>query len=193
MLPDSQQVTTLLFDLRGGDPTARGRLMEIVYPELRHLALMYLRAERSSHTLQATALVNELYIRLFGSQPLDWQNRTHFFAVAAKTLRRILVDYARLKRAGKRQGEAVNIPLDFVEESLGQRVDDGVLLINDLLDALFAVEPRAAHVVELRFFGGLTEEEISQVIGVSTITVKRDWRFARAWLKNQLGESDSEG
>jgi RNA polymerase sigma factor (TIGR02999 family) len=190
MLPDSQQVTTLLVDWRKGDQNAGSRLMEMVYAELRQLAASYLRSERSNHTLQATALVNELYIRLFASQSLDWQNRTHFFAVAAQTLRRILVDHARANNARKRGGQAVRISFDAAQGLLSEPGEDDLLIVNDLLDALMSVEPRAARVVELRFFAGLKEDEIAEVIGVSSITVKRDWRFARAWLVSQLGRSD---
>jgi len=186
MLPDCDRVTTLLIDWRQGDTAARDQLVALVYDELRRLALHYLRPERPDHTLQPTALVNELYLRLFAkAEPIIWQNRAHFFAVAAQTLRRILVDHARAHRAEKRGGPQVKLSLTAAQGWAEDRVEDFVAL-DEALDLLSQLQPRAAQVVELRFYGGLQEDEVAEVLGVSPITVKRDWKVARAWLLSQL-------
>jgi RNA polymerase sigma factor (TIGR02999 family) len=186
MAPDSQTITTLLIDWRNGNTVSGDHLATMLYDELRLLAGHYLRQERPNHTLQPTALVHELYLRLFGSsEPVAWQNRAHFFAVAAQTLRRILVDHARAHRAEKRGGEHVKVSLTSAEGWAESR-DEDLLAVEEALQQLAQLQPRAAQVVELRFFAGLTEEEISDVLGVSAITVKRDWKFARAWLLSTL-------
>lgn len=186
MVPDSQALTTLLLDWRAGNPAAADQLASVLYNELRSLARQSLRHERPDHTLQPTALVNELYVRLFGaSAPVIWQNRAHFFAIAAQTLRRILVDHARAQRADKRGGNQVKISLTEAQEWTESR-DEDIVAVEEALLQLEKLQPRAAQVVELRFFGGLTEEEVAEVLGVSPITVKRDWKFARAWLMSQL-------
>ena len=174
-------------DSRNGNTVSGEHLAAILYSELRLLAGHYLRRERPSHTLQPTALVHELYLRLFGaSERLAWQNRAHFFAVAAQTLRRILVDHARAHRAEKRGGEHVKVSLTSAE-GWAQSRDEDLLAVDEALQELAKLQPRAGQVVELRFFAGLTEEEIAEVLGVSAITVKRDWKFARAWLLSTLG------
>jgi len=191
MLPDSEQITTLLLDWRQGNAGARDQLLAVVYNELHALASRYLRSERRDHTLQPTALVNELYLRVFTkAEPITWQNRAHFFAVAAQTLRRILVDHARAYQAGKRGGARVKLSLTAAQGWAKERAEDFVAL-DEALDRLAQLEPRSAQVVELRFFGGLQENEIAEVLGVSTITVKRDWKVARAWLLSQLFPSAS--
>jgi RNA polymerase sigma factor (TIGR02999 family) len=158
----------------------------MLYNELRVLASHYLRQERPGHTLEPTALVHELYLRLFGaSGPVACQNRAHFFAVAAQTLRRILVDHARAHHAEKRGGEHVKVSLTAAE-GWAESKDEDLLAVEEALQQLSQLQPRAAQVVELRFFAGLTEEEIADVLGVSVITVKRDWKFARAWLVSTL-------
>jgi RNA polymerase sigma-70 factor (ECF subfamily) len=186
MAPDSKTITTLLLDWRNGNTVSGDHLATILYNELRLLASHYLRRERPNHTLQPTALVHELYLRLFGSSaPAAWQDRAHFFAVAAQTLRRILVDHARAHYAEKRGGDQVRVSLTAVEGWAVNRNED-LLAVEDALQQLAALQPRAAQVVELRFFAGLTEEEIAEVLDVSAITVKRDWKFARAWLVSTL-------
>ncbi len=190
MPPDSDQVTTLLLDWRQGNAAARDQLLAVVYNELRRLASHYLRPERRDHTLQPTALVHELYLRLFAkAETITWQNRAHFFAVAAQTLRRILVDHARAHRAEKRGGTQVKLSLTAAQGWAEERVEDLVAL-DEALDRLAQLEPRAAQVVELRFFGGLQEDEVAEVLEVSPITVKRDWKVARAWLLSQLLSSN---
>ena len=156
-----------------------------LYTELHRMAVRLFSAERTGHTLQPTALVNELYLRLASGEELEWRSRTHFFAIAATTLRRILVDYARTHRAQCRGGGEVMIPLDLAEAAAPCTYDD-LLAIDMALSQLEREDPRAARVTELRFFAGLEEREIAVELGVSEITVKRDWKFARAWLATRL-------
>jgi RNA polymerase sigma factor (TIGR02999 family) len=184
-MPDPQDVTTLIAHWREGDHSARDELFALVYKELRNMAQHYLRLERSGHTLQPTALVHELYLRLVASEPVMWQNRAHFFAVAAQTLRRILVDSARARSAEKRGANPVKVSLTSAEGWVKSR-DEDLLLLDAVLVRLAELEPRAARVVELRFFGGLSETEVAEVLDISAITVKRDWKVARAWLMTHL-------
>ena len=184
-MPASEQITTLLLHIRQGDPQAASQLMEVVYPELRKLAQHYMEQERPSHTLQATALVHEAFLRIFGSEPIEWQNRAHFFAVAAKQMRQILVDHARARAAEKRGGPRVQVSLDAATE-VALAPDYDLIALDEALARLEALDPRASRVVELRFFGGLTEAEAVEVLGISLATLKRDWEFARAWLFSQL-------
>lgn len=160
--------------------------MTTVYDELRRLAAHYMRQERPDHTLQATALVHELYLRLFQSEPVEWQNRAHFFAVAAQALRRILVNHARDRQAQKRGGKQVRLSLTDVN-GLAEPAEHDLLEIEEALARLEQLDPRAARVVELRFFAGLTEAEAAEALGVSVATLKRDWAFGRAWLLRHLG------
>lgn len=170
---------------RQGDAQATELVMSTIYQELRRLAAHYLRQERPDHTLQPTALVHELYLRLCASEPVEWQNRAHFFAIAARQLRRILINYARDRQAAKRGGARVKISLSQVQGLADYREED-LLEIHEALERLGALDARAAQVVELRYFGGLTEKEAAAVLGISTATLKRDWDFARAWLLRQL-------
>jgi RNA polymerase sigma factor (TIGR02999 family) len=185
MEADSREMTTLLTQWRQGDQEAGHRLMESAYDRLRRLAAHYLQNERSDHTLQATALVHELYIRLFAAESVDWQDRAHFFAVAAQQLRRILIDHARTAQAKKRGGKMFKVTLTEAD-GLGFKDEQDLLEIDDVLQNLEKLAPRAAKVVELRFFGGLTEREIAEVLGISLATLHRDWRFARAWIMSHL-------
>jgi RNA polymerase sigma factor (TIGR02999 family) len=178
---DSAPLTELLLGWRQGDRQAADRLATMVHGELHVLAAHYMRQERSDHTLQATALVNELYIRLFASTGIDWQNRAHFFAVAAQQLRRILVNHARDRQAAKRGGKRVRLSLTEVH-GLAQPAEEDLLELDEALARLQQIDSRAAQVVELRFFGGLQENEAAEVLSVSVPTIKRDWQFARAWL-----------
>ncbi len=181
----SAEITRLLRELRTGNRSAESTLMEAVYPDLKRIAIRYLRNERRGHTLQATALVNEAWLQLLGQTEKDWTNRSHFFAIAAQLMRRIMVDYARKKKAGKRGGGLQRVELtDAVaisEDGLEQ-----ILLIDAALERLAEWDPRQCRVVELRFFGGLSEDEVARVLGVASRTVKRDWNVARAWLHGEL-------
>lgn len=185
MCPDPEDDMTRLFArLSTGDNSAASELIPQVYAELRKLAVAHLRHERSNHTLQATALVHEVYLRLAGRYADDWQGRAHFFALAAHIMRCILVDHARQRRAAKRDG-GVAVPFEDVVVISDDRCEL-VLHVNDALCRLERRDPRQARVVELRYFAGLTEEEIGILLGISTRTVKRDWVVAKAWLKAEL-------
>jgi RNA polymerase sigma factor (TIGR02999 family) len=179
------ELTALLADWRCGNQEAGKQLMTAAYDHLRRLAAHYLHHERPDHTLQATELVSELYLKLFSSEPVEWQDRAHFFAVAARQLRRILVDHARARRAEKRGGKGVKVSLTAVA-GLAQPVEIDVLHIDETLSQLEALDARAAAGVELRFFAGLKETEIAEVLGISLATVHRDWKFSRAWLISRL-------
>ena len=182
----SQQITAWLTNWRMGDMDAQEKLFAAVYPELRQIAARFLRSERGDHTLEPAALVNELCIRLLGSQPIDYHDRAHFFAVAAQAMRHILIDYARARTAAKRGGEQERLSLSAVEGWNPVGRNDDLIALDQALSKLEKADPRAARVVELRFFGGLEEEEAADVLNVSVITVKRDWKVARAWLMGRL-------
>lgn len=180
-------ITLLLAELRAGNRSAESRLLPLVYDELRRLARRYMRAERRDHTLQPTALVHEAYMRLAGQRDMSWQNRAHFFAVAAQLMRRILVDHARAHKAEKRGGNESKIELGE-GLALTEAKAAELLAVDEALTRLAECDPRQARVVELRFFGGLSEEEAAEVLGVSTRTVKRDWSVARAWLFKEINK-----
>ena len=188
-MDDSSDVTRLLIDWRRGDKEALDRLMPVVYGELHRLAEIYLHRERPGHTLQPTALVNEAYLRLIDQRQVEWQSRAHFFGIAAQMMRRILVDQARAHRADKRGGGLYRVTLDSsfdVEERRGL----DLLALDEALEALAKLDPRQSRIVELRFFVGLTLEETAEVIGVSPITVRRDWNLAKAWLYREIGRGE---
>jgi RNA polymerase sigma factor (TIGR02999 family) len=168
-----------------GDQRAFDQLTPLVYDELRRRARYYLRAERANHTLRPTALVHEVYLRLVKLDDVDWQDRTHFFALAARQMRRILVDSARARKYQKHGGGAVNVTFDDAFAVVAARHPDLVAL-DDALSALTAQDARKGQVVELRFFGGLTNEEIAAELGISTDTVTRDWQMAKLWLRREL-------
>jgi RNA polymerase sigma-70 factor (ECF subfamily) len=184
-LAPREEVTRMLVDWSGGDREAPAKLMPIVYEELRQLARQYLQRERPDHTLQATGLVHEAYLRLVDQSTTTWQNRAHFFGVAAQLMRRILVDYARSHRAEKRGGGWDKLAFDEALAPSAERSVDLVAL-DDALKDLLALDPRQSQIVELRFFGGLTNEEVGEVLDVSPRTVKREWRMAKAWLRREM-------
>lgn len=185
MESDSHQITTLLQDWRKGDKTAATQLMTLVYGELRRLAKGYMGRERAGHTLQPTALVHELYLRLFAVASVEWRDRAHLFAVAAQQLRRILIDHARSLHRDRHGGGQLRVSISEVAGWAEAR-DWGLVELDDALRRLEELDSRAAQVVELRFFGGLTEREVAEVMGTSVATVKRDWDFSRTWLLDQL-------
>jgi RNA polymerase sigma factor (TIGR02999 family) len=163
-------------------------LFELIYKELRQIAQSYMRRERPNHTLQTTALVNEAYLRIFQGQPFRWENRKHVFCLMAQTMRRVLVDHARSHYAHKRGGEQQRLSLDQAL-LISEEKSPELFALDDALERLAKVHARQGHVVELRFFGGLTVEETAAVLGVSPETVKLDWRFAKAWLQRELGQT----
>ena len=187
----SPDVTDLLVAWSAGDETARSRLIDAVYNELRGLAQGYLRRERADHSLAPTALVHEAYLKLVDQRQVRWQNRAHFFAMAAQMMRRILVDAARARGSQKRGGRAPKMSLDEIAV-LSPAPDQSILALDDALTAFSQVAPRQAKVVELRYFGGLTEEEIVAALEISPRTVRRDWDLARAWLLRELRHSTRE-
>ena len=192
-IPDSAQITELLHKIRGGDPDAEQELAPLVYDELRRLARNCMRRERRDHTLQTTGLVHEAYLRLIGQHHTDWQDRIQFFSVAAGVMRRILIDYARTRKASKRGGEVAIVSLDSGADPGSRESWDKILDVHEALSQLAVVDPRAARVVELRFFAGLDIQEIADLMGVSDRTVKRDWEFAQSWLFERIAESYGAG
>jgi RNA polymerase sigma factor (TIGR02999 family) len=184
-MTDRAPITELLQQWAGGNADALEKLTPLVYGELRRLAARRMRGERRDHTLQPTSLVHEAYLKLVQSD-VSWQDRTHFFAVAARMMRRILVDHARQRRRNKRGGAAVRVTLDLSQHA-GAVVTPDVLDIDIALDALAALDPRKSHLVELHFFAGLTYPELAQALHISEATVHRELRFAKAWMQRELG------
>ena len=189
--PSIGEVSGLLRAWGGGDRAALDRLTPIVYEELRRLASHYMRGERPGHSLQATALVNEAYVRLVDYKGMQWQNRAHFFAVSAQLMRRILVDHARRHNL-KRGGDVQHVSVDETAIVGGDRAPDLVAL-DDAMEALARIDLRKVQVVEMRFFGGLSVEETAEVLKVSSVTVMRDWSTAKAWLYRELGGGTGDG
>jgi RNA polymerase sigma factor (TIGR02999 family) len=183
--PPAHAVTRLLLAWSGGDAGARDALLPLVYHELRRVARHHLRHERPGHTLQPTALVNEAYLKLVGLSRVKWQDRAHFFAVAARLMRRILVDHARGRAAAKRGGVRTAMTLDDAV-AFSREPDLDVVALDAALARLAELDPRQERIVELRFFSGLEVDETARVLGISTATVKREWRTARAWLYREL-------
>ena len=185
------EITQLLDDMRGGNAAAESRLAELVYQDLHRMAQRYMRHERPEHSMQATALVHDAYLRMVNQEERNWQNRSHFFAVAARLMRQILIDHARARNAQKRGGLQARLPLDDVVVVSDDRLDE-ILAVDEALTRLAARDPRLARLVEMRFFGGLTEEEAAEALGVSPRTVKRDWQVARAWLYGELRSKNDD-
>jgi RNA polymerase sigma factor (TIGR02999 family) len=191
-VPSKIEVTQLLKAWGQGDDGALGRLIPLVQNELHRLARRYMSREQPDHTLQTTALVNEVYLRLVDMPQMSWQDRAHFFAISARMMRRILTDFARSRNYQKRGGTALHVSFDEAL-AVSQEQDAKIVAIDDALSQLAALDSRKSQVVELRFFGGLSELEIAEVLKVSPETVRRDWRFAKSWLHRVLsGEKDDE-
>ena len=192
MSTSAQSVTQLLVEWSHGDQDALERLTPLVYGELRRLARRHLSRERSDHTLQSTALVHEAYLRLVDQRSVQWQNRAHFFGVAAQLIRRILIDHARARQAGKRGAGACLLSLDeALDAPAGGRQLD-IVALDDALAQLAKIDPRQSRIVELRFFAGLTVQETAEVLSVSTPTVNREWNAAKAWLFRELNRRGPE-
>jgi RNA polymerase sigma-70 factor (ECF subfamily) len=190
--PESHEVTRLLLAWSEGDKEAFDRLVPLVYDELRRLAQSYMRRERANQTLQTTALIHEAYLRLIDANRVKWQNRAHFFGVAARLMRQMLVAFARERGYQKRGGGASRVSLDEAMV-IDEGRDEDLVALDEALGALAQFDARKAQVVEMRFFGGLTEDEIAAALGVSTETVRRDWRLARSWLRRRLGGEQNDG
>ena len=189
--PPAKEVTQLLIDWSSGDQAAFDKLVPLVYEELRRLAHHYMSREQVGHTLQTTALVNEAYLRLVDQKRMRWQNRAHFFAIAAQMMRRILVDYARKRRYAKRGGDLLKVSLTEAEGLTEGRVAD-VMALDEALKSLAEIDPQQSSVVELRFFGGLTIEETAEVLGLSRDMVNREWTTAKAWLYQEMSNRDRD-
>lgn len=185
MTPTSREITQLLLAWSDGDKQALDRLVPLVYDELRRLAQNYMRRERAGQTLQTTALIHEAYLRLIDADRVQWRNRAHFFGIAARLMRQILVARARERGCQKRGGGAERVSLDEAMV-IDERLDENLVALDEALGELSQFDARMAQVVEMRFFGGLTEEEIAAALDVSTKTVRRDWRLARSWLRRKL-------
>jgi RNA polymerase sigma factor (TIGR02999 family) len=191
-LEQQTEITAVLERVSDGDPTAVGDLLPLVYDELRRLAESHLSRERPDHTLQATALVHEAYLKLVDQTRVQWRGRAHFFAVAAQAIRRILIDHARGHRRLKRGGDRARLSLDDAV-TLSHDPHADLLALDDALESFAGEHPEKAKVVELRFFGGLTNDEAAEVLEISSRTIERHWRFARAWLYRALGDDASAG
>jgi RNA polymerase sigma factor (TIGR02999 family) len=189
--PSTHEITEWLTNWNKGDRLALEKLTPLVYHELHRLAQTYMRGERSGHTLQTTALVNEAYVRLIDTTRMNWQNRAHFYAVAAKLMRHILVDFARSRSNLKRGGDAPQVSLDEAL-TVSEKRSNEVVELDHALSALAELDERQSQVVELRFFGGMTEAEIAEVLQVSPRTVSNDWSLARAWLLRELSKNKSD-
>jgi RNA polymerase sigma-70 factor, ECF subfamily len=187
--PQSNQVTQLLLDWSHGDRAALDELMPLVYQELRKLAGAYLRSERPDHTLQPTALIHEAYLRMVGHDMPEWQSRAHFYGVAARLMRQILVEHARTRHAAKRGGDQQKISLDDAPQVFAQADAAALLTLDDALTKLAAFDERRSRILEMRSFGGMSVDETAQALGVSDTTVKREMRLAQAWIRRELGQT----
>jgi RNA polymerase sigma factor (TIGR02999 family) len=186
-IPAPSGVTNLLVNWGNGDKAALDEMLPLVYQELRRIAVNRLRQERPNHTLQPTALVNEAYLRLIDQTSVNWQNRAQFFGLAAEMMRRILVNHAHNRQAAKRGGGALQVSLEVAVNSFEQK-DVNLVALDEALKNLASIDPRKSQIVELKFFGGLTVEEIAEVLQVSSDTIERDWKLARAWLRLEIGD-----
>ena len=185
---NTRQITALLHEWKSGKKDAFDELFPFVYDELRRRASVYLRNERSGHTLQTTALVNEAYMKLVDKGEIDYEDRNHFFAIAANAMRRILVDYARTRKRDKRSGKDENLPLDEARFISSNDKSVDLVALDEALKELAEFDKRQAKVVELKYFGGMTNDETAEVLNISNVTVRRDWDLAKAWLHQQIAK-----
>jgi RNA polymerase sigma-70 factor (ECF subfamily) len=190
--PSPHEVTQLLIDCRNGSQDASNQLFPLVYEELRRLAHRYMSRERPGHSLQTTAVVHEAYLRLIDQNHVQWQNRAHFFAIAAQMMRRILITHAQSRAYAKRGGGTLKVSLDEAAILSRERASE-LMALDEALTSLTATDPRRSRVVELRFFGGLSNEEIAEVLRISTNTVTRDWNVAKAWLYREMSKEQTDG
>ena len=186
-----QEVTRLLADWGKGDSSALHKLLPLVHGELRKIARRQMSHERPGHTLQATALINEAYLKLLGQERYEWQNRAHFFAVCAQIMRHILIDHARAHTREKRGGGAIQVSLDNVAVIAGEKAEQ-LLALDEALDSLQRLDPQKAKIVELRYFGGLSIEEAAEVLNISPRTVRREWQRSKAWLYRMISEGSAD-
>ncbi len=193
MTPATGELTALLQQAGGGDQEAVDRFMQLVYGELRRLAGHYMRHERGDHTLQPTALVHEAYVRLFGRGSIDWQNHSHFVCAAARAMRQLLVDHARKRARAKRGGEFNNVTLKESAIVVSDEQPEVLLALDESIARLAALDPRQAEIVEMLYFTGMTQAEAAKALGLSEITVRREWRLARAWLQKEIRKGASRG
>ena len=193
MTPATGEVTALLQQAGSGDRQAVDRFMQLVYGELRRLAGHYMRHERVAHTLQPTALVHEAYLRLFGRGPIDWQNHSHFVCTAARAMRQLLVDHARKRARAKRGGEVNQVTLKESAIVVSDEQPEVLLALDESIARLAALDPRQAEIVEMLYFTGMTQAEAAKALGLSEITVRREWRLARAWLQKEIRKGASRG
>ena len=193
MTPATGELTALLQQAGGGDQEAVDRFMQLVYGELRRLAGHYMRHERGDHTLQPTALVHEAYVRLFGRGSIDWQNHSHFVCAAARAMRQLLVDHARKRARAKRGGEFNNVTLKESAIVVSDQQPEVLLALDESIARLAALDPRQAEIVEMLYFTGMTQAEAAKALGLSEITVRREWRLARAWLQKEIRKGASRG
>lgn len=184
MSTSAKDLTQLLLACGKGDRAALDQLVPLIYEELRKLASKYMKRERAEHTLQTSALINEAYLRLI-DRPVSWQNRAHFFGIAARLMRQILVDHARARQSSKRGGSQPKVALSEALD-IKQDLSADIIALHDALTGLAAFDPQQGRIIELRFFGGLTIEETAEVLGVSHTTVEKDWHMARAWLRKEM-------
>jgi RNA polymerase sigma factor (TIGR02999 family) len=183
---NAEQITQLLQDWSNGNQTALDKLMPLVYDELRRQATSYANKERHGHTLQTTALIHEAYLKLLGKKEIEWQNRAHFFAICSMAMRRILVDYAKERHREKRGGLAENLPLNEALQISANEKSVDLIALDEALNRLAKMDARQAKVVELKYFSGLSNDEVAEVLGISNATVRLDWNLAKAWLKQEL-------
>jgi RNA polymerase sigma-70 factor (ECF subfamily) len=186
-MPATQNVTGMLRDWTNGDQEALDKLIPVVYDELRRQAARYLRGERPGHTLQTTALIHEAYLRLIKQHNVEWKDRAHFYAIAARLMRQILVDHARKRQAAKRGGSDIKVPLEE-EMAISPERSVDLVALDEALTRLAGIDPQQSRIVEMRYFSGLSTEETAEVMGVSSRTVKRDWNVAKAWLRQEISK-----
>lgn len=182
---DPSDITQILHDWNSGDAKAKERLLPFVYDELRRQASILMSAERGNHTLQPTALVHEAFLRISDRGPVEWQNRSHFFGIASRLMRQVLIEHARRHATAKRGNKPIHFSVDDLQIPIDERADS-LLILNDVLDRLEAMDEQQARIVEMRFFGGMTNAEIADALGISERTVSRDWEAARLWLYREL-------